>query len=182
MKFITLSCNQCGAPLQVSEEAKFATCRFCSAQLAIEYSPGATFTRVLEVLCRQTADTARDLEAVKLHQELEQLDRNWQKSHPDADAFVKTGSGTWALAVVVLIAAVLLWIWFSGQFLVSGNVEFSTLLIAGGLFGIGAFYLEYPKARQFWSEHAVFQQERRKVLGRLAAHQSADQNQPAISK
>jgi hypothetical protein len=182
MKLITLSCNQCGGPLDVPEDAHFATCRFCTAQLAIEHSPTATFTRVLEALSRQTTDTARGLEVVKLQQELEQLDRAWEKSHPDAERFVKTDRGTAALGVVFLIAAAFLWIWLSWQFLASRNVEFSALLIAGGLIGVGALYSEFRKARSFWSEHAVFQHKRRQVLGRIAANLSADHIKPAISK
>src|SRR5262245_7768063 len=77
MKLISLLCNQCGAPLEVLEGTRFATCRFCSTQLAIEQTESAYFSRVLEALGRQTTEFSKDLAAVKLQQELDRLDQQW---------------------------------------------------------------------------------------------------------
>src|SRR5579864_8384583 len=78
MNVINLACNHCGAPLEVAEGTKFVTCRFCSSRLAIEHSESAFYSRVLEALENQTSALSQDLETIKIQNEIERLDREWQ--------------------------------------------------------------------------------------------------------
>lgn len=78
MKTINLTCNHCGAPLDVPETTNFVTCRFCSTRLAIEHSASAAYTRVLEEIENRTSELSEDLGTIKLQNELERLDREWQ--------------------------------------------------------------------------------------------------------
>ena len=48
MRVITLSCNQCGAPLEVSSDAQFTACFSCEAKFAIEGTEEDTRTELLE--------------------------------------------------------------------------------------------------------------------------------------
>jgi hypothetical protein len=72
-----IACNGCGAALEVSEAARFATCRFCGASLEIKRTGSAVFTEVLDRIDRNTASMAEDLGAIRREQEIERLDREW---------------------------------------------------------------------------------------------------------
>ena len=62
MNVVTLTCNHCGAPLEVPEGVNFFNCRFCSSRLAIEHSESAVYTRVLEELEQKTSEISQDLQ------------------------------------------------------------------------------------------------------------------------
>ncbi len=72
-----VSCNNCGAPLEVGEVTKYATCGFCGSQLEILRSGTAVYSQVLEKISRRTAEIADDVEVIRLQNELERLDREW---------------------------------------------------------------------------------------------------------
>jgi hypothetical protein len=72
-----VSCNNCGAPLEVGEQTRYATCAFCGSQLGIHRSGNAVYSEVLERISRDTADIADDVEVIRLQNELERLDREW---------------------------------------------------------------------------------------------------------
>ncbi len=78
MTLISVSCNHCGAPLEISEETKFVTCRHCNRQLAVKHSDSSIFTEVLTQLAERTADMADDLKIIQLQNDLERLDREWE--------------------------------------------------------------------------------------------------------
>ena len=77
MQLLSLTCNHCGAPLEVPGEARFVTCTHCSSRLAVQRSGGAAYTEVLEVLDQRTEQIADDVEKLKLENRLERLDREW---------------------------------------------------------------------------------------------------------
>ena len=73
-----LNCNNCGAQLDVPVRANFAMCAYCGSRLVIKRSATAAYTEVLERLDQRTASMSADLEAIRLQNQLEQLDREWQ--------------------------------------------------------------------------------------------------------
>lgn len=77
METLNVSCNQCGAPLEVPRGTRFLTCNYCSARLEVHQSESASYTSVLEAIQEQTNRMAQDLGAIRLQHELEQLDRQW---------------------------------------------------------------------------------------------------------
>jgi hypothetical protein len=79
MKVLSLTCNHCGAPLQVEENTRYLTCRFCSSQLEVEHSGNVVYTKVLQAIDQRTTEMAKDLDTIKRQNELEQLDREWQR-------------------------------------------------------------------------------------------------------
>ena len=80
MKVISLNCNHCGAPLEVSAKARFMTCGFCEARLAIEHTGNSYSTAVLEDLKETTEQIARDVAEIKSTSELERLDKQWHRT------------------------------------------------------------------------------------------------------
>ncbi len=72
---VSVSCNSCGAPLKVDAQVRFVTCQFCNTQLEIKRSDSAIFTEQIDRIADSTAHMAQDLEAIKLQNEIEMLDR-----------------------------------------------------------------------------------------------------------
>lgn len=77
METISVSCNHCGAPLEIPKGTRFLTCNYCSSRLEVRQSEGATYTSVLEAIEGHAAQMAEDLGVIRLQNELEQLDRQW---------------------------------------------------------------------------------------------------------
>lgn len=47
MRVISLTCDKCGAPLEVGEKVRFFTCAFCGSRLAMHHAGGAVYTEAL---------------------------------------------------------------------------------------------------------------------------------------
>ncbi|MCB9870187.1 MAG: hypothetical protein H6837_10045 [Planctomycetes bacterium] len=74
MKVLGLTCNNCGAPLEVPEKTRYLTCAFCESRLEVHRSGAAHFTEVLEAV----GEIRADLATIKRQNDLERLDREWQ--------------------------------------------------------------------------------------------------------
>ena len=53
MRTIALQCNHCGAPLQVSESARFVTCTHCGTQLTIRQQACLKLASQVQLAVRQ---------------------------------------------------------------------------------------------------------------------------------
>lgn len=73
-----LTCNSCGAPLDVPETASFITCNHCSTQLAVRRSENVTFTEKLHQLAEQTEQLSERIDDLHSHSEVAALDREWE--------------------------------------------------------------------------------------------------------
>ena len=78
MQIEKISCNSCGAPLEVAATTQFATCRHCGAKLSIQRTETATFTEVLAQLASKTDQLSEQVQNLTGHSELAALDREWQ--------------------------------------------------------------------------------------------------------
>lgn len=78
MQIEKISCNSCGAPLEVAVTTKFATCGHCSAKLSIQRTETATFTEILEQLTAKTDQLSDQVTNLAGYTELASLDREWQ--------------------------------------------------------------------------------------------------------
>ena len=65
MKILSLTCNHCGAPLEVPAKARFVTCTFCSSRLKITQEGNAAFTELLETLQDTTREIQEDIQTIK---------------------------------------------------------------------------------------------------------------------
>jgi hypothetical protein len=77
LQALSVTCNHCGAPLEVPADTRFVTCQYCGARLEIHRSGGAAYTQVLEAIDQRTRQIADDVDTIKLQNELERLDREW---------------------------------------------------------------------------------------------------------
>ena len=60
MELETLSCNNCGAPLEVPPGANFVTCAHCGSRLAIKRTDNASYTEVLDQIGQRTERMSED--------------------------------------------------------------------------------------------------------------------------
>lgn len=69
-----LSCVSCGGRLEVPERTRYLNCNHCGQSLAVKNSETATFTEAME----QLTEVAEDVAALKINQEIYELDRSWE--------------------------------------------------------------------------------------------------------
>ena len=123
-----LACANCGAPLTFPEETKYVTCNFCGAQLTVESTESASYTKVLE-LQQETTNLKREIDVLKMREKIRLVDEGWKKTQKRFLIRDSQGRATFpnrSLGVafaVVAVAAVLLGIiiainagelWFAG--------------------------------------------------------------------
>jgi len=58
LQLLTLSCEACGAPLQVKPETHVITCRYCGSQLSIHQEGGTLSTQALQSIGQNPSQAA----------------------------------------------------------------------------------------------------------------------------
>lgn len=176
MQLIHLTCSHCGAPLEVPQEAKFVTCRFCSSRLVVEHSASAVFTRVIEALEQHAGDVSRDLETIKLQNQIEQLDREWQMDREQASRRGKNGRlqepSVWGTVGGMAVLALFGLGWFTLWNVASkaawphpAPAFFSLIGLGIVVFAVVGLILGIPRARGYANRKAIYEARRRKLLG-----------------
>jgi len=79
MKTVNVPCNNCGASLKLAANTKFLSCNYCGSSLKVIRSSGSTFTEVLEGIDEKTTQIAQDTRIIRIQNDLELLDREWEK-------------------------------------------------------------------------------------------------------
>ena len=120
MELESLSCNKCGASLEVPPTAKYATCRHCRSQLVVKRTGSAVYTEVLNRIDTRTERMAEDLEALRLQSELDRLDREWEQVEHDwwsrgSLSAPEARARSAGMRVAVILAVVLLFIVTRGR-------------------------------------------------------------------
>jgi hypothetical protein len=178
MNVITLTCNHCGAPLDVPEGVNFFNCRFCSSRLAIERSASAVYTRVLEGLEQKTNEISQDLQTIKAQNEIERLDREWQVERDQLLIHRKDGrtaepsvAGTIGSSLMLALIGL---VWFIGSTSMSRggmNHGISSLFPILGLglmgFSLVALIRGLQKARDFDFQRSTYEARRRQLIDEL---------------
>ena len=79
MKITKVCCQGCGADLQIDETIRYVTCNYCHARLEIVHDTTVTHSRQLDKIERTTDQLAGKLKVLELQNDLEHLDREWEK-------------------------------------------------------------------------------------------------------
>lgn len=72
-------CQGCGADLQIDETIRFVTCNYCHARLEVVHDATVTHTKQLDHIERTTDQIARKIQVLERQNNLERLDREWEK-------------------------------------------------------------------------------------------------------
>lgn len=173
MKVISLNCNHCGAPLDVSAKARFATCGFCEARLAIEQTGNSYSTAVLDEIKETTQQIAEDVAELKNSQELRQLDDEWNSKRNQFMVSRKDGGRSLATKSDALLGSVLafgfgiVWVIFAASigapsfFLLFGVIFVGAALVGG--------MTTYSKAEEYSRARSDYQRRRRSILSQRNA-------------
>jgi DNA-directed RNA polymerase subunit RPC12/RpoP len=77
MKIMTLRCNECGAPLDVPDAARYITCKHCNSQLSVQRTASTVFTEKLEQISAKTDAMAENLDIIRIQNDIALLDNEW---------------------------------------------------------------------------------------------------------
>jgi LSD1 subclass zinc finger protein len=80
VELVSVSCNHCGAPLEVPPGTNYVTCAHCGSRLAVKRTGSAVYTELLEKLDQKTDVMTRQLAEIAYRSELERLDREWEEA------------------------------------------------------------------------------------------------------
>ncbi len=74
-----LTCDACGANLDVPDGVQFVNCRHCGASLQVQRTESVVYTKVLEAIQENTDRVRQNTELLRLQGQLAQLDRDWDR-------------------------------------------------------------------------------------------------------
>jgi len=75
MNLESITCNSCGAPIEIPETANFVRCNHCSTQLAVRREDDVTFTEELDRLEERTDELSEKVDSLATQNEIAALDR-----------------------------------------------------------------------------------------------------------
>jgi len=179
MALESVACNNCGAPLQVPEEANYVTCVHCSTQLSVKRTGNARFTEAID-------DLREQVEKLTRQNELEALDREWALERESFMVSGKHGRRRLPTKTGSLIGGIVITVfglfWTSMAAGITGTASnfggggiggaFACFPLFGLLFvaaGIAISIYAYRKAHDYEQAHRRYQQRRREILEKREA-------------
>ncbi len=75
---LSVRCQHCGAPLQISDALRFITCGYCHTELEVIRDASTIHTQLLGKIDARTAAMEGSLKVIELQNEIERLDREWE--------------------------------------------------------------------------------------------------------
>ena len=168
MNSVSVSCNNCGAALNVINKTKFVTCNYCKSQLKVQSSGETYYTEILD----EIKDVADDVETIKLQNKLERLDREWEMKRRsfmvrdnDGHERIPTAGGSAAGGIVAVVGGII-WMVFTASMPGAPAIFplFGLVFIAVGV--IGSFS-NGSKATDYQTAKQQYDAKRRQLLNQL---------------
>jgi hypothetical protein len=173
---ISVNCNHCGAPLQVSPGTRFLTCSYCGSQLAIHQSGGAFYTEVLQDIDARTQRIEQDVQEIKRQNAIEQLDREWESRrqsfmvrNKDGSTRIPTTAGGIIGAFIAIVAGVAWMIFTSSAGAPAFFPLFGLVFIGAGVFGAIS---SMTKATGYEQAEVFYQRRRQELLNQPLREES----------
>jgi hypothetical protein len=166
-----LCCQGCGADLEVDEGIRFVNCNYCGARLEIVRDATTTHSRLLDKIDQRTGEMADDLKVIRLQNELEQLDREWEADRSkyltrDKHGNVSEPSSVGAVVGgVVMIGFGILWMSVTASMNAPGIFPFFGLLFIG--FAIYAMVSSMSKAQGLSDSESGYRMKREQLLSAI---------------
>lgn len=157
----------------MDETIRFVTCNYCAAKLEVVHGESVTHTRQLDRIERTTTQLASNLKVIELQNEIERLDREWDRDREGMLVRGKHGSVSEPSAAGSLIGgviAVVFGIFWVGVAASSGAPGLFPLF---GLVFIGVAIFSIisgtSKADRFRRTRGSYETRRAELLARLEA-------------
>ncbi len=168
MELTTVSCSSCGAPLRIPADARFVTCNHCSAQLAVKQNESVAFTEQLGEINERTEQIAEDVAELKYRQEIEDIDREWDRQRESFMVTTKHGhrrvpstAGS-VIGGIVIVVFGIFWTAAASQAGAPGIFPlFGVLFI---LFGIATSVFSFTKAEGYSAAERKYRRRRRDAI------------------
>ncbi len=168
MRLESITCNSCGAPLEITEGANYVTCTHCDSRLAVHRTESARFTEVIDDLREQVAKLTQQ-------NEVEALDREWESERQSllmtdkhGRAHVPTKTGT-VIGGIAVSGFGILWTIFAAG--ITSQIPLGVAKIFplfGVIFivtGIAMSIYAYGKAEQYERAYRRYRQRRAELTG-----------------
>ncbi len=140
---ISVTCNHCGAPLEVEGSTRFVTCAYCKSQLEVKRTGSSYFTSLMDRIDQNTQNIAENVEAIRLQNELERVDREWEQERQalvtrDEHGNIQYPKRTTSIGGVIGVGFGILWTIFAFALTSSAPNEgpFPVVKIIFPLFGV----------------------------------------------
>jgi hypothetical protein len=160
----SVTCNHCGAPLQVPDSTRFVTCSHCGSQLEIHRSGNAVYTEVLQRIDERTEQMADDLNVIRRQNEIERLDREWQMRRETLLVRNKDGSTSTPGAIGAIVGSVFAGV--IGCFVLSSAPSPMNLIgLVFILIGVVGGIMQVGKASEYRDAEAAYLRQRQALLG-----------------
>jgi hypothetical protein len=170
MRFIDSRCINCGANLRVASDANLVCCQYCNSELQVVREGSGLTTRLLESMEEMKGDFGQKLEILRLQNEIERLDREWNLQQHAFMVHGKNGSRIPSSAgslVGGLVAAVFGIFWLVSASTMGAPFPF----VLFGLIFVGAAIVGAVKGMDKASRHrsadTQYQERRRTLLSQL---------------
>jgi hypothetical protein len=191
MKLVPVRCQHCGAALEVGEGARYVTCQFCKSQLAVQRTGSAVFTELLGDIADKTERMAENLDAIRIQNEIEKLDREWQMQREGFLIRSENGNTREPSAAgavfggAVLILFGILWVSMLSHGSKAGapsGILTGFSLIGYGIILFGIFMIAKGPhtAAQFTNARDAYEQRRRKLEKELGESASNSRQQGSL--
>lgn len=106
MQLLTLSCGNCGAPLDAPSTTTFLTCNYCGSRLAIKRTAASTYTEILHLLEGHTAAIADNTSLLRLKTEVELLEKDYTEKKARLES-TSIGEGRWTCGMWTVVSLLL---------------------------------------------------------------------------
>jgi len=162
----SITCNHCGAPLQIPSGTNYITCTHCGSNLAVRRNASVVFTETIDKLSSTTEQLASQVARLERNQKLDSLDRNWQahqKRYMITDSEGRQRLPDETMAIMGGVVAVVFGCFWTA-FAYSMSPMFSLFGLVFIAFGIGTSMIYVKKARQLKKAEARYRRERDKLI------------------
>jgi len=152
MKVFSLSCDSCGAKLDVPAKVKFVTCAFCDTRLKVQHEETSVFTQAIDELSSQLRSIKRDTSITRLDQEWEvRRDRYRMGKSRGSQSLPSQLGGVLAIVVGLIMGAFMM------------RVEPMMGLLTGALFTVSGLWT-LSRAKAYQKDLARYRKQRRELM------------------
>jgi LSD1 subclass zinc finger protein len=168
VRAVAVTCNGCGAPLDVPAGTRFVTCAYCRSRLEIHRSGNAVYSEVLDAIDQRTRAIAESVADIRRQNEVERLDREWAMRRDELLVRDKRGNASPPTAAGSVIGAAIAavfgigWTVFAARmgapgFFVAFGAIFVIVALVGGAMGAG-------RAGRYADERRAYERRRAEAM------------------
>ncbi|MFZ4593244.1 MAG: hypothetical protein ACOYOF_03235 [Verrucomicrobiaceae bacterium] len=171
---LSVRCQHCGAPLSLSEGIPFVTCNFCKTELEVVRDADVTHTRVFRELASQTQDISDRLAVIEIQNEIDRLDREWDRWQEHTVHRKEDGTLDFPSPVNALMTVIIGFVVITGCLSQISNLDhFRIVGVAGPFVVIVIALLQHLQYRRFDKAKTLFHNNRANLLRKLEAARKA---------